>query len=99
MSRSDPDTPAVVVRHDAAGSRFVTTVDGVEGALDYQRHGDVMVLTHTGVPEAIGGRGIAGKLTLKAFEHARSEGLKVRTDCAYAAAWVKRHPEYSQLLA
>ncbi|MGY1424593.1 GNAT family N-acetyltransferase [Lysobacter sp. A289] len=99
ISSPSPEMPTVVVRHDVAGSRFVTTVDGVDGVLDYQRRGDLMVLTHTGVPEAIGGRGIAGKLTLKAFEHARSEGLKVRPDCAYAAAWVKRHPEYRQLLA
>lgn len=99
MSSSEHDQTAVIVRHDPDNSRFVTTVDGVEGVVEYRREGDLMVITHTGVPKAIGGRGIAGQLTRKAFEHARSEGLKVRPSCPYTAAWAKRHPDFDSLLA
>ena len=87
------------VHHDAARSRFTVTVDGVEAVLDYHREGDRMVITHTGVPDAIGGRGIAGQLTRAAFESARERGWRVQPACSYAAAWAHRHPEYSALLA
>ncbi|QQP97665.1 GNAT family N-acetyltransferase [Lysobacter enzymogenes] len=90
---------SVQVKHDPARQRFSTVVDGVEAELDYQMRGDQLVIAHTGVPDAIGGRGIASDLVRAAFEYAREAGYKVRPACSYAAAWAERHPEYSQLLA
>jgi len=87
------------IRHDTDAQRFHTHVDGHEAEVEYELEGDVMLLTHTGVPQPIGGRGIAGDLVRAAFEHARREGLRVRPLCAYAAAWVKRHGEYADLVA
>lgn len=86
------------VSHDAAVHRFFVTVDGVDGVVDYHREGAVMVLTHTTVPAAIGGRGIAGQLVKAAFDHARTQGWRVRPACTYASAWAKRHPEYLPLI-
>ncbi|MFC3551744.1 GNAT family N-acetyltransferase [Lysobacter cavernae] len=86
------------IQHDPAAEVFTTTVDGVEARLDYHLADGWMVITHTGVPDAIGGRGIAGELVRAAFEHARAQGWNVRPACSYAAAWVERHPEYNQLL-
>ncbi len=87
------------IRHDADQQRFHTMVDDHEAEVGYELDGGVMAITHTGVPEAIGGRGIAGELNRAAFEHARREGLRVQPLCAYAAAWVKRHPDYADVLA
>ena len=70
----------------------------LEGERELLLHGDTLTITHTGVPEAIGGRGIASHLVEAAFAHARSAGLKVRPACSYAAAWVERHPEVTDLL-
>lgn len=95
---SASSTP-VEVRHERDQQRFVTQVDGVQALLEYQMRGEQLVITHTGVPDAIGGRGIASHLVKAAFEYARGAGLKVRPACSYAAAWAERHPEYSQLLA
>ncbi|WP_345782598.1 N-acetyltransferase, partial [Dokdonella sp.] len=47
-----------ITRNDAH-DRFETTVDGVLCVLEYRLRGDVMTITHTGVPDAVGGRGIA----------------------------------------
>lgn len=90
---------SVEIQHDPARQRFSTVVDGVEAELDYQMRGNELVIAHTGVPEAIGGRGIASDLVRAAFEYAREAGHKVRPACSYAAVWAQRHPEYSQLLA
>lgn len=87
------------ITHHGIPGRFVTEVDGHVAHLDYEMADGIMHITHTHVPEAIGGRGIAGKLVEAAFHHARAEGWKVRTLCTYAEGWAKRHPANADLLA
>lgn len=89
----------IEVRHDAAQQRFETVMDGVRAELDYEQLGDVLCLTHTGVPPEIGGRGVGGELVRTALEYARAKGLKVRPSCAYAASYIARHPQYQDLVA
>ena len=96
MSLNEPSVP--VIEHDAAASRFQTVIDGQRAVLDYELDHGAMVITHTGVPEAIGGRGIAAALTRFALDHARAAGWKVVPACAYAATFMKRHGEYADLL-
>ena len=87
------------VRHDAAQQRFEALVDGVRAELDYEQRGDILCLTHTGVPPEIGGRGVGGELVRAALEYARAKGLKVRPSCSYAANYIERNPQYRDLLA
>ena len=87
------------VQHQPENERFVVVADRAEAVLDYRIEDGVIALTHTGVPEAIGGRGIAGDLVRAAFDHARAEGLKVRPLCSYAEAWSRRHGDYADVLA
>lgn len=86
------------IRHDRHAHRFETLVEGQRCELAYRLEDARMVITHTGVPEPVGGRGIAGELVRAAFEAARAEGWRVVPRCAYAAAWVRRHPEVAELL-
>jgi predicted GNAT family acetyltransferase len=79
------------IDHQPDRQRFSIHVDGHEAELDYVREGDVLVITHTGVPAAIGGRGIAGVLVQAAVDFARANGLRVRPACSYAASWMDRH--------
>lgn len=87
------------IRHDPATRRFETVVDGQHCELDYRLAGKVMTITHTGVPTAVEGRGIASALTRSAMETARAEGWTVVPACAYAESWLRRHPEFSDLRA
>ncbi len=86
------------VAHTADAQRFQLTVEGHQAVLDYRRQGDTLVITHTGVPEAIGGRGIAAQLVKAALEYARANGLKVDPACSYADTFMRRHGEYADLL-
>ena len=85
------------IRHDAGDRRFSTIVEGQKAFIEYERVDDVLVLTHTWVPKAIGGRGIAGQLVRAALDFAREQGLKVRPECSYANAWMRKHPDYDAL--
>jgi predicted GNAT family acetyltransferase len=67
-------------------------MEGHEGVLDYELDGDVMTITHTGVPAAIGGRGIAALLMRAAVDAARAAGWRIVPQCSYAAAFLRRHP-------
>ena len=89
----------IEVQHDPDNLRFVAIVDGVEAELDYERRPGVIRITHTGVPPAIGGRGVACELMRTALEYARAEKLKVTPSCSYAATYFERHPQYADLLA
>lgn len=91
------ELPTVV--HDPARQRFHLQVEGHEAELTYQLRDGIMVINHTGVPGAIGGRGVAGQLVRAAFEHARAQGWRVLPACSYAEAWAARHPAYADLLA
>ena len=87
------------IEHQAGPGRFQTHIDGQLAVLDYQLDGGVMTITHTEVPTALEGRGVAAALTRAALAHAREAGLKVRPLCSYARAYMQRHPETATLLA
>jgi predicted GNAT family acetyltransferase len=85
--------------HDTEARRFSVAVEGHLGVLDYLLRDGVMTITHTGVPPAIGGRGIAAELVRVALETARREHWKVVPACSYATAFIHRHPDFTDLLA
>ena len=87
------------IQHQAASRRFTTQADGHEAYVEYEQGDGVMTITHTIVPAAIGGRGIAGQLVQAAMDHARAEGLKVMPACSYAEGWLSKHPQYADLRA
>jgi len=88
-----------VVTHNEARQRFEATVDGQLCVADYQRRGDVLWMTHTVVPPAVGGRGVAAELVRVALAWAGEQGLQVEPACSYVEAYMRRHPETQKLLA
>ena len=87
------------VTHHPDQQCFEMWVDGHRCELDYLRQGQVVVITHTGVPGALQGRGLAAELVEAALRWIRSEGLRLRPQCSYVAAHVQRHREWLDLLA
>jgi predicted GNAT family acetyltransferase len=87
------------VRHDRKRRRFEIAADGGPSVLDYVLEERTAVLTHTEVPPALRGRGLAEKLVRAALAWAEEEKLRVEPACSYAARFIQRHPEYARLLA
>ena len=86
------------IKHDPASGRFSTQVDGHGAELLYRRLDGRLLIDHTGVPQAIGGRGVAGELVRAALDYARAENLRVAPLCSYSAEYIQRHPEYADLV-
>ena len=70
-------------------------MDGSHAQLDYTLSGDVMTITHTRVPPAVRGRGIAAELMRAAVSAARGAGWSVNPACSYAAAYLAKNPQES----
>lgn len=90
---------AYEIEHNAARGCFYTVVDGLQSVADYRIEDGRMLFTHTGVPQALEGRGIAAALVKQAFEWARAQQLQVVPLCSYVRTYLQRHPEYQELAA
>ena len=82
------------------GGRYVTVVDGHEAEMTYSKAGaSRIIIDHTGVPKALGGRGVGVALVQRAVEDARAAGLKIIPLCPFAKAQIEKHKEWQDVLA
>ncbi|HEX6576284.1 MAG TPA: GNAT family N-acetyltransferase [Gemmatimonadaceae bacterium] len=87
------------VRNNEAANRFELDIDGGEPAVShYVRRNGTIVFTHTEVPPEHEGQGIGNTIAKAALDYARSEGLRVVPRCQFIAAFIRRHPEYQDLV-
>ena len=94
------DTPAFNgVVDNPERRRFELVENGLTAFADYRLHDGVMVIPHVEAPIPLRGTGAAGRLMQGTLDRIREQGLKVHPSCPYAAAYMRRHPEYLDLLA
>ena len=80
------------VRNDAGADRYELDVDGGMAIAAYRAEGNVLVFTHTEVPEALEGRGIASRLIKGALDDIRASGRRIVPQCPFVAAYIERPP-------
>jgi len=73
--------------------------DTLAGLIRYTREDDVVTMVHTEVEPAFEGEGVGSALVAGALDDVRAKGKRVRPLCPFVAAYVKRHPEYADLVA
>jgi predicted GNAT family acetyltransferase len=89
----------IIVTDNPAENRFEATVDGQLAVAEYSRRGkDMIIFTHTEVPKALEGRGIANALARFALAQARREHRRVVPRCRFFASYIERHPPEQDLL-
>ena len=86
------------IRDNAEQSRFEVMVDGHLAHADYRLKGDIITFPHTIGPPALEGRGIASALIRHALDAARTRGLRVVAKCTFVSAYIRKHPEWADLL-
>ena len=91
------DLNSLEVLHNQKENRFETWIDGNLSKLDYIQDGKNFVITHVGVHPSLRGQGVAGRIVEVSLAYARENSLRVVPMCSYAAAFIRRHPEYAVL--
>jgi uncharacterized protein len=81
------------VTDNPVASRFELEQDGQLAFLLYRLRGNRLVLVHTEVPEALGGRGLGGRLVRAGVDRAAREGRTLVPLCPFARSWLERHPD------
>jgi predicted GNAT family acetyltransferase len=100
MSSSESaESTSIHVAHEPERSRYTATVDGALAVASYHQQGDAIAFTHTEVPPAIEGRGVASALARRALDDARAAGTRVIPACEFFAHYMDAHPEYDDLRA
>ena len=86
------------VRDNKALSRFELDVDGDVAFANYRLAPAAVIITHTETPRALRGRGIASELVKGALALIRADGHKVIGACAFVVDYLRKHPEYADMM-
>ena len=90
---------SIAITNNTKKQRYEATVEGGLAYVDYHRHGQQITFSHTEVPKAAEGKGVAAALAKFAFEDARAKDLEVFPICPYLVSYLKRHREYLEVVA
>ncbi|HET6822189.1 MAG TPA: GNAT family N-acetyltransferase [Anaerolineales bacterium] len=91
------DLEKLEITHNPANQRFEVWIDGHLSKLDYIQEGKNFVITHVGVYPEHRGQGVAAKIVDAGLQYARENSLRVIPMCSYAAAYMRRNPQYMEL--
>ena len=91
----------IITREDGdRGGRYVARIDGIEatGEITFTRPRDgVISANHTGVPDAMAGKGVAKALLAFMLDDARANGFRIVPVCPFVRKQYAAHPEWSDL--
>lgn len=79
-------------------NRFEVKIGESIAIAEYSITAGELILTHTEVPVALEGNGIASRLAKVAFKYARENDLKVLPLCPYMAAYARKHQDVQDVL-
>lgn len=92
--------PDVEVRDVPSAGRYEIRRDGeVVGFASYREIDGRVVVPHVEVDPTHGGQGLGGRLVRGMLDDLRQKGRTVSPMCTFASGWIRRHPEYHDLVA
>lgn len=94
----DINTDNLPVRKNDEEKRFEVNVDGHLALVEFIETKSLITYTHTEVPQALEGQGIGSLLARTALDYAREQGLEVLPLCPFILAYIRRHPEYRDIV-
>jgi uncharacterized protein len=86
------------VRDNKAQSRFELDVEGGMAFANYRLTPSAVIITHTETPRALRGRGVASELVKGALELIRADRHKVIAGCGFVVDYLRKHPEYADVV-
>ncbi len=93
MSDLDPD-----IRDEREARRYALDIDGQTAVVTYNLVAGGLMVTETLVPQSLEGRGIASRLARHVLTDVRNRGLVILPVCPFFAAYLKKHPEWAEIV-
>ena len=89
----------VTIRNNTAELRYEALGEGeLLGEIRYRTEPGLVVLVHTDVAPSAEGTGVGSFLVEHALDDIRARGLHVVPVCPFVAAYIRRHPDYGDLV-
>ncbi|MBP2557991.1 putative GNAT family acetyltransferase [Neorhizobium galegae] len=89
----------ITLEETRSGGRYVAEVEGHYAEMTYSRASpELVIVDHTGVPDALRGKGVGQALAQHAVEEARRGGWKIIPLCPFFKAQAERHPDWQDIL-
>tara|TARA_R110002167_G_scaffold226042_1_gene431264 strand:+ start:116 stop:400 length:285 start_codon:yes stop_codon:yes gene_type:complete len=85
------------VVHQPQNLRFALIETDDTAEITYELAGNTVIITHTFVPTAWRGRGVASTLARTLLDWVAKEDRTVESQCSYATTFLARHAEYRHL--
>lgn len=79
-----------MVTHDLIHHLFKIENPKGDSYLEYSLENNCFTVLHTKVPPVLSGQGLAATLAAEAFRWATEQGYRIRSECSYVSAWLKR---------
>lgn len=87
---------SAAITHDEARRRYSAVIDGVEAYLTYERpRAGHRRITHTIVPDQLGGKGLGKRLVTRIMEDIIAAGETVSSSCWFASALIDKTPAWT----
>jgi predicted GNAT family acetyltransferase len=84
---------------NVADGRYEARLDGkAAGLIDYRPKDGWIIFDHTEVFPEFEGRGVGSRLAKAALDDVRARSLKLNPQCPFVTSYIKRHPEYRDLV-
>ena len=83
------------IEHQPDAHRFAAVLPEGTAELEYTLKDRTLTITHTYVPNAARGHGVASKLMAAALEYADAQGLTVVPLCSFAVSYMAREERRS----
>ncbi|XOV91708.1 MAG: GNAT family N-acetyltransferase [Bacteroidota bacterium] len=91
--------PNLRIEHDAGHHLFYVKARGGNAEIEYEKHSDKYLdLTHTYVPMASRGFGIASTLAEHVLNFAIHNQYQIRPSCPFIQDFIKKNPKYKSLI-
>jgi predicted GNAT family acetyltransferase len=89
----------ITTEETGSKGRYLATVEGHDAEMTYSRASDrLIIIDHTGVPDALRGKGVGQALAAHAIEAARAGGWKIMPLCPFFRAQAMRHKDWSDVV-
>ncbi len=97
--RMSETAPAATVRDNPEEAQYEILIGStVAGYSEYRLESQTITFFHTEVSPDFGGQGLGGKLAAAALADVRARGLAVIPECPFIRGYIRKHPEFLDLV-